>query len=167
MENYDFVSWVYGYVSMVRLESSFDAATCWTARQREIILEHCKLVEKTTGGFVTVFNAIVLNSIDKIAWKHMESAVEKEFRKKPVFGCDEVCYFLQGYFEISEASPGYNTKQAQFILSEMDRNIDGLDRIGMATYWALRKFLQSGEKKYDTTQLTKDLNESFEHLVHV
>ncbi len=173
MYNTDFTAWLYGYIA---LSKSQPASICWTAAEKRIVKAHVNLVHEATHGELTITNDWIRQDLDGVVWQDLVDLVGKQFQQKPIISGVELAYFLQGYFEISQPrrkassdinSRGLARQQADSILFQMERNVDGMHSTLRNLYWKLRDFVDdpSGPETFATDATEAALNSMFQHVI--
>jgi hypothetical protein len=173
MFNTEFNAWLHGFLLL-------SARRVLAPQHRRVIEAHIKLTQSVENNRLTIVNAWIAENIsdaffaDQAQYQQLKALVQRDFELKPIISGTELAFFLQGYFEIEGASPArldednsmpLNREQAQLIIRQIERNVDGLDDVVHNLYSDLRGLMSSTNAHLDTTELRKELNDLFEHVV--
>lgn len=174
MQNRDLVAWLAGFWALGGPRAE------WDERQRRVLRAHAQLVAETTGGALTVVTSSLLEQGDTLPAETVRKLVEAAHARQPPTG-NAVCFFLQGFFELSTAPPdALDARQCRAIARECERNVDGLPALLLDFYWELRTHLAGPEKhgakekegkdgsnvgSFDARELRQAINDLFEHVV--
>ena len=93
MRNTEFASWLAGFVLVCEPSTLSEA-------QFKCIENHAKLCEYTEKGQLTVTNHMIRNMMRAISIEDFKQHVLIQFETLPSHSSEEICYFLQGVFEI-------------------------------------------------------------------
>jgi hypothetical protein len=169
MRNTEFISWLYGFFALTNQEDL-------TVSQRKIIHAHAKLLHSVEEGQLTVLNHLIWSSIldpEVLSFTYLQKAIAREYRRKPWPSSNELCYLLQGYFEICEDKKWrdrYTYDQADLIAREIRRNLDGLMPVLIALHRKLRDFTDDNRHSsktavLDASEIAESVNAAFAHVV--
>ncbi len=171
MHNTEFVAWLIGYLLLRRCKTEAQQKAGWEDTEKRIIRSHINLTNEVDQGSLTIVNSWIFNDIENMEnTETASSLVLRDFKRKPIISGSEVAFFLQGFFEISGGNKdkhivSLNKAQAELIMNEMERNVDGLSPDVLQFYWTLRKFRTSDDSELDTTEIQQQLNALFHHVI--
>jgi hypothetical protein len=161
MRNTEFTAWLQGFLSL-------DPAPTepLTARQRSIIKAHANLLNAVEEGRFTTTNYWIWCDIEEdeaIDKQTLVRMVRKQYLQKPWPSSNELCYFLQGFFEIADGASVWTPAQRRIVLRELDRNLDGLMPMMIALQQLIHDF--HGPEPMPIQHISDSLNSAFLHDV--
>ena len=157
MRNTEFTSWLAGYILLSDAQSL-------TASQRRCIRDHARLCEYTEHGKLTITNFMILNDLDILDDNLIFAHALHQYRSIPIPTSNDICYFLQGFFEISE-SRVWSRAAAEVCLEEIDLNVHGLETSIIILYYRLKRFLDTREESIDMSDVRDQLMGVFQHVI--
>lgn len=157
MYNTEFTSWLAGYVLLGNPKTL-------SQQQRDCIRKHARLCEYVENGKLTVTNFVFLNDMDRLDDDLIFAHAVHQYRCIPAPTSNELCYFLQGVFEIGDVHV-WDRDVAELCMEEMDRNVHGLDPELLKLYYRLKDFLKSEQDSLDLCDVKRDLEGVFQHAI--
>lgn len=157
MRNTEFTSWLAGFFSIC------DPNTL-TEQQVECISNHAKLCEYTEKNRLTVTNHMIRYTLDKVSLEDLKIHVQIQFESVPCPSSEEICYFLQGVFEI-DGKEKWSRKDVELAIHLLDRNVWGLAPPLVQLYHRMTSFLEKEMSTLDMSDMKAELQTLFVHEI--
>lgn len=157
MKNTEFTSWLAGFYLLS------ESATL-TTPQRQLIKQHIQLCAYAENDALTVTNFMICNTLEDITDDDLRVHILLQFEQVPVITSNELCYFLQGHFELDESTT-WTKVQAKIIMEQIDRNVHGLQYSLLKLYYQLVDFIHSDQDIFDVYEVKQELNSVFHHEI--
>ena len=114
MRNSEFTSWFAGFFMICEPRAL-------SPEQKQCILNHAKLCNYTEEGRLTITNYMILHDLSKVSVSELREHVLVQFESVPCPSSEEICYFLQGVFEI-DGKTEWSRDEARIVTRLLDRN---------------------------------------------
>ena len=157
MRNTEFTSWLEGFFLICDPDTLSEA-------QLRCISKHAKLCEYAERGRLTVTNFMIRNSLAEVPLAELKVHVHAQFESVPCPSSEEICYFLQGAFEI-DGRERWSRENAELVVDLLDRNVWGLAPPLVQLYHHLTRFLEGGGAHVDVSDLKEALTVLFTHEI--
>ncbi len=169
MYNREFLCWLAGFI---QLSTQIDPKFHLSPLQRKVILNHAKLCQEVSQGKLTLYADYVLRFVldeEKCGIESLSQYTLEQFKLLADQLTDnELCYYMQGYFEISRQSI-WNRDCLDLVMNLFECNVTGLSNDLRAQYYQWRRELQGEDnsitKLYDCTVWMRKLNSIFMHSI--
>lgn len=158
MRNTEFTSWLAGFFLICDPETL-------SAEQERCISNHAKLCEYTENGRLTVTNFMIRDNLGAVSELDLRQHVLMQFNAVPCPSSEEICYFLQGVFEIG-GKTRWTREDAQVVIHLLDRNVWGLAQPLLRIYYQLTQFVEAdNDLTIDMSSLEQRLRGVFIHEI--
>ena len=158
MRNTELISWLAGYLLLAKPSKL-------TPETRRTIEAHARLCEYTEKGRLTVTNHMILHDLSELCLADLSSHVLLQYRTLPSPSSEELCYFLQGCFELEPELSSWDQAAAEVVCEELDRNVFGLQPALLRLYYLLQRFIDSDDPLFDCGPLRLELMGVFQHVI--
>lgn len=158
MRNSELISWLAGYLLLAK-------PSTLTPQTHRMIKTHALLCEYTEKGRLTVTNHMILHDLAELSLDDLSSHVLLQYRTLPSPSSEELCYFLQGCFELEPELSAWDRATAEVVCEELDRNVFGLEPALLRLYYLLQRFIDSDDPLFDCGPLRHELMGVFQHVI--
>lgn len=155
MRNTELTSWLAGFLLICDPQELSEL-------QRKCILNHARLCEYTEKGRLTVTNFMIRNSLASVSLSDLKKHVYVQFSTVPSPSSEELCYFMQGVFEI-DGKVHWTREDAELTVGLLDKNVWGLVPALVNLYYKLTDFLDGEGDMFDMTHVRQQLEQVFIH----
>lgn len=165
MLNREFICWVGGFVELSLIcGDKFELST----DQRRIILAHAKLCQEVCKDEIILFVDFILHFVmneEKCESTFFLKSVYREFEKlNDVLTCNELCYYMQGYFEIGQTQTWTRSCLTRLIYL-CEKNQSGLIKDLRIEYCRWREAYAAAVTEYNCEKWKSLLNSIFLHSI--
>ena len=158
MRNTELTSWLAGYLLLCKPSMLSEEA-------RQTIDAHARLCEYTEKGRLTVTNHMIRHDLLQLALPELADHVLLQYRSLPSPSSEDLCYFLQGCFELEPQLAAWDKDAAALICEQLDRNLFGLQPALLQLYYMLQGFLDSDAITFDCNSVKEELSGVFQHVI--
>lgn len=141
MRNMEFASWLAGFVLICE-------PTALSPTQIKCIESHAKLCEYTEKGRLTITNHMIRYMLHEVSIEDFKTHVLMQFETLPSHTSEEICYFLQGVFEI-DGRCEWSLKDVEIVSELLDCNTWGLAPFLIELYYKLLAFSSTKKREPD------------------
>ena len=145
MRNSEFTSWLAGFFLVCEPDTL-------VPDQQQCVLNHAKLCEYTEKGRLTITNYMIRHNLSQVPVAELREHVLVQFDSVPCPSSEELCYFLQGVFEI-DGKTEWSRGDARIVNRLLDRNVWGLAPPLIKLYYDVQRFLESDAPTFDMTHV--------------
>ena len=157
MLNTEFTSWLAGFILLS------DAKTL-SPTQRRCIRNHARLCEYAENGKMSITNFMILNDMDSLDDSSIIAHALHQYRSIPIPTSNDICYFLQGFFELGD-SHTWSRTAAELCMEEIDRNVHGVEGQIIKLYYRLKAFIDGEDERIDVVDVKEQLHGIFQHVI--
>lgn len=158
MRNTEFISWLAGYILLAK-------PSTLTQEARKITNAHARLCEYTEKGCLTVTNHMILHDLSELDLAALSSHVLLQYKTLPSPSSEDLCYFLQGFFELEPVIDAWDRNVAELVCEELDRNVYGLQPALLRLYYTLQRFIDSDAPVFNCGSLRNIIGGIFQHVI--